>query len=71
MKADRIETEETSMKAMPSEVGGSLREMIGAREAAERMKRMKLKKDKRMLRKEHEFLILFGKEEEAIFVIAK
>lgn len=49
-------------KATPSEVGGILRRIMGAREAAERIKRMKFKDDRRRFRKEKELLSL----EEAI-----
>lgn len=44
--------EETRRNAKPNEDGGVLMSMIGAREAAERMKRMKLKKERTIFGKE-------------------
>lgn len=49
--------QETMRNAQPREVGGILRKIIGAREAAERMKRMKFKNDRRIFGKEHELLL--------------
>lgn len=49
--------------AMPNEVGGILRRMVGANEAPERMKSVKFKEQRRRRVKEHVFLSL----EEAIF----
>lgn len=48
--------QETAMNAMPKEVGGILMRMIGAREAAERIKRVKFKQERRRFGKEHELL---------------
>lgn len=45
-------------KATPSEVGGILRRTMGAREAAERIKRMKFKNERRRFGKERELLNL-------------
>lgn len=56
MKEERREMDETIRNAQPREVGGFLRRRIGAKEAAERMKRMRLKNERRRLRKEHELL---------------
>lgn len=56
MKADRSETEEIMRNAQPRDVGGILSAIVGAMEAAERMKRMKLKNERRRVRNEHERL---------------
>lgn len=63
MKDERSEMLETMRNAMPKEVGGILRRMVGANEAAERMKRVKFRQQRRRVVKEHAFLSL----EEAIF----
>lgn len=57
--------QETMSNAIPIEVGGNLRSIMGAREAAERMNSVKFKQESRRLEKEHELPSL----EEAIFVI--
>lgn len=49
---------ETIRNAQPSDVGGILRRMVGAREADERMKRMKFRDARRRFRKEQGVLIL-------------
>lgn len=52
---------------MPKEVGGIRRRTVGAKEEAERMKRVKLRQERRRLVKEQVFLLsLKGEEEEAI-----
>lgn len=56
MKQERSEMEETMRKAQPSEVGGVLSTTIGATEAAERMKRMKFRKESSTIGKEQECL---------------
>lgn len=45
-------------KAIPMEVGGARRRMTGAMEDAERMKRVKLRQERRRFWKENEFLRL-------------
>lgn len=50
--------EETIRKAKPSEVGGILRRIMGAREVAERIKRVKLKHERRRFGNEKELLSL-------------
>lgn len=40
--------EETMRKAKPNEVGGILRAIVGTKDVAERMKRMKLRTERRM-----------------------
>lgn len=50
-------------KAIPIEVGGILSRIMGAREAEERIKRVKFKHERTRFGKEHELLSL----EEAIF----
>lgn len=62
MKEDKREMQETIKNAQASEVGGILMKIVGAKEAAERMKRMKFKNERRIFRNEHDFLSL-----EAIF----
>lgn len=47
MKEERREAEEIMRSAQPRDVGGVRRAMVGATEAAERMKRMKLKNERR------------------------
>lgn len=49
---------EIMRNAQPSEVGGILRRMVGAREAEERIKRMKFKQERRRFRKEQGVLNL-------------
>lgn len=51
--------------AMPNEVGGILRRMVGANEVAERIKSVKFKEQRRRTVKEHAFLRL----EDAILVL--
>lgn len=62
MKEDKREMQETIKNAQASEVGGILMKIVGAKEAAERMKRTKFRNDRRIFRNEHDFLSL-----EAIF----
>lgn len=59
MKQERIEMAETMRKDQPSEVGGVLRKSMGATETAERIKRMKLRKESRRIGKEQERLVIF------------
>lgn len=54
---------ETVSNAKPSEVGGILRRIMGAREAEQRINRVKFKHERRRFGKEHELLSLV----EAIF----
>lgn len=49
---------EIMRNAIPNEVGGDLRRIMGAREAAERMKRVRFKHERTRLGKEHELLSL-------------
>ena len=56
---------ETIRNAMPKEVGGILRRIVGAKEAAEVMKSTKFKQLRRRLVNEHALLSL----EEAIVVM--
>jgi hypothetical protein len=58
-----MEMQETMRSAIPIDVGGILRRIVGAREAVERMNRVKFKHERRRFGKEHELLSL----EEAIF----
>lgn len=51
--------------AIPNDVGGILRRMVGANEVAERIKSVKFKEQRRRTVKEHAFLSL----EEAILVL--
>ena len=53
---------DTIRNATPNEVGGILRRTVGEKEAAERMKRVKLRHERRRVVKEHVRLSL----EEAI-----
>lgn len=53
---------ETMRNAIPIEVGGILRRIMGAREIEDRINRVKFKHERRRLGKEHELLSL----EEAI-----
>lgn len=62
MKEDKREMQETIKNAQANEVGGILMKIVGAKEAAERMKRTKFRNDRRIFRNEHDFLSL-----EAIF----
>lgn len=57
MKEERREMQETVRNAQPRQVGGVLRRIIGAREAEERMNRMKFKNETRTIGKEHELLL--------------
>lgn len=50
--------QETMSNAIPIEVGGILRSIVGAREAEERMNSVKFKQESRRLEKEHELLSL-------------
>lgn len=65
MKHERSEMEETMRNDQPSEVGGVLRKTIGAIDAAERIKRMKLRQESRRIGKEQECLSF----EEVIFLL--
>jgi hypothetical protein len=58
---------ETIRNAMPNDVGGILRRMVGANDVAERMKSVKFKEHRRRMVKEHVFLVL----EEAILVFGE
>jgi hypothetical protein len=58
---------ETIRNAMPNDVGGILRRMVGANDVAERMKSVKFKEHRRRMVKEHVFLVL----EEAILVFSR
>lgn len=49
---------ETMRNAIPIDVGGILRRIVGAREAEERMNRVKFKHERRRFGKEHELLSL-------------
>lgn len=66
MKEERREIEETMRNAKPKEVGDVRRRIMGATEAAERMKRVKFKQESRRFGKESELLRLLALEE-AIF----
>lgn len=66
-KEERREMQETIRNAKPSEVGGILTRMMGARESAEREKRMRFMQERRTLGKEQELLRLEA--EAAIFVL--
>lgn len=57
MKEERREIAETRRKAMPNEVGGMRRRTVGAKEQAERMKRVKLRQERRRLVKEQVLLL--------------
>lgn len=50
--------QDSMRKAMPNEVGGHLRRIMGARDAAERMKRVKFKHERTRFGKEHVLLRL-------------
>ena len=50
--------QEAIRNAKPSEVGGILRRIMGAREAAERIKRVKFKQERRRFGNEKELLSL-------------
>lgn len=65
MKHERSEMEETMRNDQPSEVGGVLRKTMGPIDAAERIKRMKLRKESRRIGKEQECLSF----EEVIFFL--
>lgn len=54
--------QDTMRNAKPKEVGGILRRIVGAREAADRIKSVKLRQESRRFGKEHDLLSL----EEAI-----
>ena len=60
MKEEKSEMQEIMRNAQPSEVGGILRKMIGAREAAERRKRTKFRNERRRFGKEHELPLSFA-----------
>lgn len=63
MKEERREIAETMRKAMPKEVGGILRRIVGAKEADERRKRVKFREERRRLVKEQAFLLSLDDEE--------
>ena len=58
MKEERREMQETIRNAKPSEVGGILRRIMGAREAEKRIKRVKFKQERRRFGNENELLSL-------------
>lgn len=70
MKEERSEMEEIIRNAQPREVGGIFRESVGAKEAAERMKRTKFKNERSRLRKEHDELLRFFDEAISMFVLS-
>lgn len=57
--------QDTMRIAQPREVGGDLRKIMGAREAADNKKRTKFKNERRTFGKEHDLLSL----EEAINLV--
>lgn len=63
MKEERREMAETRRKAIPNEVGGIRRRMVGAKEEIESMKIVKLRQERRRLVKEHVFLLILEDEE--------
>lgn len=56
MKEEKRDMVEIIRNAHPSEVGGIFMKIIGAKEAAERRKRMKFRNERRRFGKEHELL---------------
>lgn len=57
-KQERMVMQETMRNAKPSEVGGNLRRIIGARDTEESMKRVKFKHERRRFGNEQESLSL-------------
>lgn len=58
MKDEKSEMVETIRKAMPNDVGGILRRMVGANDAAARRKSVKFRELRMRIVKEHGFLSL-------------
>lgn len=60
MKEEKSEMDEIIKNAQPSDVGGILRKIIGAIDDAERMKRMKFRKESRRYGKAQDELLIFA-----------
>lgn len=60
MKEEKSEMDEIIKNAQPSDVGGILRKIIGAIDDAERMKRMKFRKESRRFGKAQDELLIFA-----------
>lgn len=60
MKEEKSEMDEIIKNAQPSEVGGILRKIIGTIDDAERMKRMKFRKESRRFGKAQDELLIFA-----------
>lgn len=57
---EKSEMDEIIKNAQPSDVGGILRKIIGAIDDAERMKRMKFRKESRRFGKAQDELLIFA-----------
>lgn len=60
MKEEKSEMDEIIKNAQPNDVGGILRKIIGAIDDAERMKRMKFRKESRRFGKAQDELLIFA-----------